>query len=189
MSAEPAAYKIVMLGDASVGKTSIVLRFIEGIFRRLSTPTVGSGTSTKDMTTSQGPIRLNIWDTAGEERYRSFTGLYSQGAAAAILVFDVTDAATFDSLPTWVDLFRQSSATGDLIVVVGNKRDLDERDVQTEKAQAWCQKESFRYYEVSAKTGEHVDLVFAEVAEAVAAAYPSETTVGYASGPQESSCC
>jgi small GTP-binding protein len=182
------AYKIVMLGDSSVGKTSIVLRFVEGIFRRMCAPTVGSGTSAKDMMTSQGQVRINIWDTAGEERYRSFTGLYSQGAAAAILVFDLTDDPTFDSLPNWVELFKQSSATGDLIVVVGNKLDLEDRHITREKAQAWCETQCFRYYEVSAKSGENIDLVFAEVAEAVALSAPNPPNLESDTG-QGSWCC
>jgi small GTP-binding protein len=128
-------------------------------------PTVGSGTSTKDVATTRGTVRLTIWDTAGEERYRSFTGLYSQGAVAAIIVFDVTDEGTFESIPTWVDVFKQATETGDFVVVVGNKLDLEDRVVTAKKALEWCDENKFKYFEVSAKTGEGVDLVFAQVAE------------------------
>jgi small GTP-binding protein len=165
---EQPAHKVVMLGDSSVGKTSIVLQLIEHVFRRLSSPTVGSGCFLKEVTTPKGTVRLNVWDTAGEERYRSFTGLYSQGAVAACLVFDLTAQVTFDSLPSWVETFRETAEPTHFIWVCGNKLDLDKREVSKQAAEAFCSQRGFKYFDVSAKTGENIDLVFADIAETVA---------------------
>jgi small GTP-binding protein len=189
MESDNPGYKVVMLGDAGVGKTSIVLRLIEGTFRRMTSPTIGSGTSTKDLVTPSGPVRLTIWDTAGEERYRSFTGLYSQGAIGAVIVLDVSDESSFDGLSSWVSLFREATDTGDVILVVGNKLDLDDRVITTAKAREWCDGQNFKYFEVSAKTGENVDLVFAELAEAVAAAATGQAGTVTAAPDGGQGCC
>jgi small GTP-binding protein len=182
------AQKVVMLGDSGVGKTSIVLQLMEHVFRRLTSPTVGSGCFYKEATTSKGAVRLNVWDTAGEERYRSFTGLYSQGAVAAVVVFDLTDEATFQSLGAWVDTFKETADAAHHIWVCGNKLDLDGRVVAKQTAESWCSQNAYKYFDVSAKTGENVDLVFADIAETVAVGrvitkqLPEE-------GKQEKGCC
>ena len=161
-------FKVVMMGDSGVGKTSIVLQLSEHVFRAMTKPTVGSGCVEKRITTPSGPVRLSIWDTAGEERYRSVTSLYSQGAEAFVLVFDITDEATFDSIPGWIQTFDQISSEGCLVYVVGNKIDMEGRQVAETRAFEWCQQHEYRYYEVSAKTGERVELVFSDIAEKLA---------------------
>jgi small GTP-binding protein len=113
-------------------------------------------------------VRLNVWDTAGEERYRSFTGLYSQGAVAACLVFDLTQQPTFESLPSWAETFKETAEPTHFIWVCGNKLDLDGRAVTKQAAGAYCSQHGLKYFEVSAKTGENIDLMFADIAETVA---------------------
>jgi small GTP-binding protein len=185
------AHKVVMLGDSGVGKTSIVLQLMEHVFRRLTSPTVGSGCFHKEITTTKGPIGLNVWDTAGEERYRSFTGLYSQGAVAAVVVFDLTDEATFQSLGTWVDTFKETADADHHIWVCGNKLDLDGRVVAKQTAESWCSQNGYKYFDVSAKTGENVDLVFADIAETVAGIAAGKVVAMQLpeEGKQEKGCC
>jgi small GTP-binding protein len=183
---ESPSNKVVMLGDSSVGKTSIVLQLSEHVFRRMTTPTVGSGCFFKEIPTTKGPVPLKVWDTAGEERYRSFTGLYSQGAVAAIVVFDVTDQTTYESISNWVEMFRETAEPTNFIWVVGNKIDLDGRMITKAKATEWTEAQGFKYFDVCAKTGENIDLVFADVAETIVAlaqpqnceAVPTEETNG-----------
>ena len=158
-------FKVVLMGDSGVGKTSIVLQLSEHVFRDITKPTVGSGCIEKRVNTSFGTIKLNIWDTAGEERYRSVTSLYSQGAEAFVVVFDVADESTFESIPEWIETFHQTSNASSLIYVVGNKNDLPNRAVTDARAYDWCQKNGYSYYDVSAKTGERVELVFTDIAE------------------------
>jgi small GTP-binding protein len=164
--AEPeSTHKVVMLGNSGVGKTSIVIRFREKIFKRMTTPTVGAGTVQETVRTQKGPVRLNIWDTAGEERYKSFAGLYSQAASAGIVCFDVTDSSSFDEVGGWIRLFEENAEKDAVIVIVGNKNDLiEERQVTEGTAKTWAEAHSLVYFDVSAKTGENVDLLFAEVA-------------------------
>ena len=158
-------HKVVLLGDSGVGKTAIVIQLNEGAFRKNTMPTVGSGIYAKEIETDEGPVSITIWDTAGEERYRSFTGLYSQGAGAAIVVFDVTDDATFQNLASWIDIFHASSPST-IIYVLGNKIDKEgSREVDYEKAFEWAKKNGCRYSETSAKTGENIEFVFKEIAK------------------------
>ncbi|OHT11890.1 small GTP-binding protein [Tritrichomonas foetus] len=129
------------------------------------TPTVGSGVILKDINTSKGVIPLKIWDTAGEERYRSFTGLYSQSSNAGIIVFDVTDEKSFESLDGWITEFRNNANEGAILFLAGNKTDLiDEREISFEKASNFAFENKMKYFEVSAKTGENVELLFCDLA-------------------------
>ena len=166
-------HKVVLLGESAVGKTSVVLQLNEHVFRNDTTPTVGSGVITKTFETPKGEITLNIWDTAGEERYRSFTGLYSQGAQGGIIVFDITDKDSFESIPEWVKTFRENSSTDASIYVIGNKLDLDaNRAIQYDHAFEWCHNQGYTYSEVSAKTGENISLVFAQIADDIISKEP-----------------
>jgi small GTP-binding protein len=169
MSDAPAA-KVVMLGDSGVGKTSIVLQLSEHAFRATTTPTVGSGCFFKEIPTPLGAARLHVWDTAGEERYRAFTGLYARGALAAVVVFDVTDERTFTAVGRWAAAFREAADPAAAVWVVGNKTDAGGRAVAHAHARAWAEQRGFRYFDASARTGENIDLVFADVAERVLAA-------------------
>ncbi|OHT11725.1 small GTP-binding protein [Tritrichomonas foetus] len=187
------SHKVVMLGNSGVGKTSIVLQLKEKVFKRMVTPTVGSGVNVKEIQTSKGIIPLKIWDTAGEERYRSFTGLYSQDAIAAIIVFDVTEQSTFDSINEWVAEFRKNALANAIIYLAGNKTDLlDQREISFDQANEFAQNNSMKYFEVSAKTGENVELLFQELATQLGPKHqvhnePQNLTPS--SQGQEKSCC
>lgn len=162
---EKDSHKIVMLGASGVGKTSIVLQLQEKVFKSMVTPTVGSGVIVKEIPTIKGSVALRIWDTAGEERYRSFTGLYSQAAVAGVIVFDISDQESFDCLEEWIDLFKNSASPDALLYLAGNKIDLMEGRVITfEEGQKFAVAHDMKYYEVSAKSGENVDLLFNDIA-------------------------
>jgi small GTP-binding protein len=167
-SAPESAHKVVLVGDSGVGKTSILLQLSEHLFRRLTTPTVGSGCYVQEFHSSKGPVTLQIWDTAGEERYRSFTRLYSQGAEAAVLVFGVDDEPTFESLPEWISVVQESAPPSLMLYIVGNKVDLDERAITLDQGTEFAEGRGYKYYDVSAATGANVELVFADIAEAIA---------------------
>jgi small GTP-binding protein len=187
------SHKVVMLGNSGVGKTSIVVRFREKIFKRMTTPTVGAGTIQETVRTQKGPVHLNIWDTAGEERYKSFAGLYSQAASAGIVCFDVTDSASFDEAGDWIRLFRENAEKDAVVVIVGNKNDLiEDRQVTEAAAKAWAEEKGLVYFDVSAKTGENVDLLFAEVASRVGPKMTTDCLAIPASGAvtaQAGGCC
>ncbi|KAH0792294.1 small GTP-binding protein [Histomonas meleagridis] len=154
-----------MIGPSGAGKTSIVLQLHDKIFRSLVTPTIGSGVIMEEISTNKGIVKLRIWDTAGEERYQTFTGLYSRSASAGILVFDVTEANSFETLNIWVKQFRENALENAPLYLVGNKIDLiDQRSITEEKAKNYADMSQMKYIEVSALTGENVDLLFTEVA-------------------------
>jgi GTPase SAR1 family protein len=96
MDEPEATHKVVVLGNSGVGKRSIVVRFRETIFKRLTTPTGGAGTIQEIVKPPKGTVRLNRWDSVGEERYKLFAGLYSQAASAGVVCFHVTDEPSFE---------------------------------------------------------------------------------------------
>jgi small GTP-binding protein len=118
------ARKVIMVGDAGVGKTSVMFTWVEGAFRS-HFPTIGAGERTKAVDVDGTKVLLDIWDTAGQERYRSQIRMYMTGAHAAIAMFDVTDQATINHIPEWVQLVRDNTSLGTALFIVGNKTDLE----------------------------------------------------------------
>jgi small GTP-binding protein len=161
------SHKVVLMGDAGVGKTSILLRLSQHVFQAITTPTVSSGCTVQHFATTNGPVSLQIWDTAGEERYRFFTRLYSQGAEAVVIVFDVSDPCSFESVPAWIQTVSDSIDTRPVIFIVANKVDLPKRAVSGETVAEFTDRENLTYLEVSAKLGLNVATLFEAVAEAV----------------------
>jgi small GTP-binding protein len=174
------------MGDAGVGKTSILLQLSQNLFRRVTTPTIGSGCYVWRVTTTNGPIALQIWDTAGEERYRSFTRLYAQGAVAVIIVYDVTDHQSFENIPVWVSTVRDAADADPFIVIAGNKTDVVPRTVTPDEAGSFCEKAGFEYFEVSAKVGINVGMLFESVAERLSTKVVGDTRTIEGS---EGGCC
>ena len=117
-------YRIVMVGDTLVGKTSIVNKLIYDTFNNKELPTIGSmfALYTSDST----HVDMQIWDTAGQERFRSLTPIYFQNADAGVFVFDVSNPSTFQNLDSWISLFTDSVGNNAFIVIIGNKIDLQE---------------------------------------------------------------
>jgi len=127
MAAEPGVkrpVKVCMLGDSSVGKTSIVIQFYRGEFDELSEPTVGASYVTKIMETKSGDIPLHIWDTAGQERFKSVIPMYMRGSAAVILVCSVDSADSVTALDDWFDLIQETMGGQVSLYLVLNKMDL-----------------------------------------------------------------
>jgi small GTP-binding protein len=154
-------FKIVLLGDSGVGKTSVVTRYVESEWSEAIQPTVTIDSLTHDLTHAGVNYRMHIWDTAGQERFRSVAPFCVRGASGAILVFDVSSLASFASVrEQWLSLVREHNP-GDscFVVVFGNKTDL-ERNVSISDCMAFCETHNLRYCEGSAKTGHGVPEVF-----------------------------
>jgi len=159
-------YKLVVAGEGGVGKTTLVIRYCEGIFKHDTRTTVGVGFASKEVKVEGERIKLQIWDFGGEERFRFILPTYCKGANSAILAFDTTRFQSLKNLPEWVDIIRNNA--GDIpIVLVGTKVDVEEkRTVKAEDGEAFANKNKLEcYYDVSSKTGLNVDKVFAKVAE------------------------
>lgn len=197
--------KLVCIGDSSTGKSSLTTRLCEGRFSSNHDVTIGvefgsrivpvgppanaelginagnadiQATAKATKPEDQKKMKLSLWDTAGQETYKSVTRSYFRGASGALLVFDITRRNTFESVTDWLRDLKQIAEEGIVIVLVGNKLDLaDEttnldgktkRAVTRQEAEEWCQREGIvKYVETSAKSGENVERAFLEVAERI----------------------
>ena len=167
-SDKPAQHKVVILGDSQVGKTSIITRELRGCRPDTQNPTIGCHCSEINLTVDGEEMKLSIWDTAGQEMYRSLVPVYLRGAEAALLVYDVTDRESFRSLGHWKDLLLDNVPETTLMFVVGNKIDLDENVVVEDvQAQQFAQQQNSKLYKVSAMTGQGIGLLFEDVARAI----------------------
>eukprot|EP01006_Ploeotia_vitrea_P004994 TRINITY_DN116003_c0_g1_i1.p1 TRINITY_DN116003_c0_g1~~TRINITY_DN116003_c0_g1_i1.p1 ORF type:complete len:211 (-),score=4.75 TRINITY_DN116003_c0_g1_i1:278-910(-) len=160
-------FKVVILGDSGVGKTSLINRYVYNSFSQRYMATIGSDFHAKDMVVEGKSLVLQIWDTAGQERFQSLGVAYYRGSDACVLVFDVTVEATFLNLQNWMSEFLIQAQPADVdnfpIVVIGNKVDCQpsERVVSTKRAQDWCAKNrGLPYYECSAQDGTNVERAF-----------------------------
>ena len=125
--AESTTYKVVLLGDTNVGKTAILTRFAKGNFIKESEPTIGAHFMSKIMESNElgYPVKLQVWDTAGQEKYRSITPIYYRDADAAVIVFDITSALTIDNAESvWLKDLKEHSKPDCVIALAGNKSDL-----------------------------------------------------------------
>ena len=156
-------FKVVLIGDRSVGKTSIAQRFKQGVFNEGYELTIGGAYLKKTINLTDGrSVNMHLWDTGGEERYRAMVPLYYRDSQAAILVYDICDAATFKSLDYWINELQEKVKTdGMIILIVGNKCDKsEERKVSKEMAQSLSSNNNVMSFETSAKTGEGVNELF-----------------------------
>lgn len=157
------SYKIILLGDIAVGKTSVLSRFINNTFTDLYKCNVGVDYRSKTVTfDNKIGYELNIWDTCGEERFRSVSRQYYKDANAVLLVFDLTNRPTFDGLQRWFDDVTNFSTKNIEIIVLGNKSDeIDKRCVTIQEINGLLiGKDNCMYFEVSAKTGNNIMKVF-----------------------------
>ena len=160
-------HKVVFVGNPFVGKTSLMKRIISSEFNESYDQTIGVDFYSKTVMYKETIFKLQLWDSAGQEKYKSLIPSYVRGASLIFLVYDVTDERSFDAVSTWLNFIKQNldvnAATK--LILVGNKIDL-ERKVNTSKAEAFAKKEGMVCYEVSAKTNQNVvELFYGGVAE------------------------
>ena len=199
--------KLVCIGDSGTGKSSLTIRLCEGRFSNTHDVTIGvefgsrivpvgppanaslgissqlppssaNGHASPSKSRPQKKMKLSLWDTAGQETYKSITRSYFRGASGALLVFDISRRSTFDSVTSWLHDLKQIAEEGIVVILVGNKSDLaaqntdteggNQRAVTKQEAEEWCRREGvMQYVETSAKSGEGVERAFLEVAERI----------------------
>lgn len=162
--------KLILLGDTSVGKTSLALRFSADEFQPYSESTIGASFSEPTMIIDKTKITFNIWDTAGQEKYHALASMYYRGASAAIVVFDISRPSSFLTLQRWVNELKEKGPGDIVIVVCGNKVDLEtsgDRQVSREEAEGYATQIGACYMETSARDNTNVKELFAEVAAKV----------------------
>ena len=160
--------KICLLGDVSVGKTSIASRFCKNVFSENYINTIGGAYQQQNIVLNNGTkMKLHIWDTSGQDRFRSMTNLYYRDAQVAILTYDVTNEASLESLDYWLkELNDKVDQDNMLLCLAGNKNDVDpnEKKIPTAKGKEYAENHNMLFFETSAKTGSGVKDLFQAIA-------------------------
>lgn len=161
-------FKFIIIGDAATGKSCILHRFIDNKFRKDSTHTIGVEFGSKVIEVGGKTAKLQVWDTAGQERFRSVTRSYYRGAAGAILVYDITSRESFNHVSSWLADARSLANPDIVIILVGNKVDLEaDREVTFLEASRFAQENDLMFLETSALTGIRVQEVFLKCARTI----------------------
>jgi small GTP-binding protein len=158
-------FKLVLLGDTSVGKSSIVIRFVKGQFSEYQESTIGAAFLTQTVPVQDCTVKFEIWDTAGQERYHSLAPMYYRGAAAAIVVYDITSMESFHRAKSWVKELQRQGSPDVVIALAGNKIDREEeREVSAEESKQYADDNGLYFIETSAKTNVNVRELFLAIA-------------------------
>lgn len=176
-------FKLVFLGDQSVGKTSVITRFMYDSYDSTYQATIGIDFLSKTMHLEDRTVRLQLWDTAGQERFRSLIPSYIRDSSVAVVVYDVTSRKSFENVNKWIDDVRTERGQNVIVVLVGNKTDLEEeRQVTAVEAEARAQELDVMWIETSAKTGHNIKGLFRKIAQAL----PKPNAPGAGTGGDES---
>ncbi|MBN3275652.1 RAB5C protein, partial [Polyodon spathula] len=186
-------FKLVLLGESAVGKSSLVLRFVKGQFHEYQESTIGvllfpkdveflelrlgAAFLTQTVCLDDTTVKFEIWDTAGQERYHSLAPMYYRGAQAAIVVYDITNTDTFTRAKNWVKELQRQASPNIVIALAGNKADLaNKRAVDFQEAQAYADDNSLLFMETSAKTAMNVNEIFMAIAKKLPKNEPQSAT-------------
>ncbi|ORZ24118.1 rab protein 6 [Absidia repens] len=161
-------FKLVFLGEQSVGKTSLITRFMYDTFDNTYQATIGIDFLSKTMYLSNRTLRLQLWDTAGQERFRSLIPSYIRDSSVCVVVYDITSRQSFINTSKWIDDVRAERGMDVIIVLVGNKTDLnDKRQVSVEEGESKAKEYSIMFIETSAKAGYNVKALFRKIGGAL----------------------
>ena len=153
--------KFIIIGDPSVGKSNILLKYVHNKFTNEYQSTIGVEFAAKNINIDGKIFRIQIWDTAGQENFRSLTRSYFKNSACAIITYDITNKESFDNVEEWINEIKNQSSKDILLVLVGNKNDLEnERDVSFDEGEQFAKNNNMIFYETSAKTGKNVNEIF-----------------------------
>ena len=151
-------HKIIFVGDAAVGKTSIINRIVDNPFNEVYEMSIGVDFMSKNLRYHGQNIKLQIWDSAGQEKYKGLIPSYVRNSSIVFIVYDVASKTSFNNVPSWINFIKSIENT--TIILCGNKIDLTTREVQHDEGQQFAQKEGMAFFEVSAKTNENIKLMF-----------------------------
>jgi Ras-related protein Rab-1A len=159
-------FKLLLIGDSGVGKSSILLRFTDDIYSEAFISTIGVDFKIKTIEVDGKIIKLQIWDTAGQERFRTITSSYYRGAHGIIIVFDLTDIESFDNITQWLFEINRYSYKEVCKILVGNKSDLMDRRM-VHGGQDYAESLNIPYVETSAKTADNIDSLFYQLSKQI----------------------
>ena len=161
-----ARFKLVLIGDASVGKSSLVLRYLKDRFDEIEKPTIGASFLSHTFDVGKTTVKYEIWDTAGQQQYRSLMPVFFRGAQALFFVYDISNGMSYEGAKNWLCEVEQEACPNRVAVLLGNKADLaSKRAVDYEVAKTYAEEKDLLFMETSAKTGKNVDEIFLAVAK------------------------
>ena len=159
-------FKLILIGNSGVGKSCILQRYMKHTFEESYKCTIGVDFLMKSIVINGQTVKLQLWDTAGQEKYKSMVSSYYRGANVALIVFDITNHESFDALPLWIENFYKNGPEQKNIILIGNKKDLaDLRQVTQQEAEAFSETNNMMYFETSAKEGDNIEYIFNYAAE------------------------
>ena len=159
-------FKLILIGNSGVGKSSIIQRYMKQTFEESYKCTIGVDFLMKSLQIKGKTVKLQLWDTAGQEKYKSMVSSYYRGANVALVVFDITNHSSFDSLPIWIENYYKNGPEQKNIILIGNKKDMaDQRQVTLEEVELFSETNNMIYFETSAKDGDNIEYVFTYAAE------------------------
>ena len=163
--------QLLIMGDSSVGKTSILNRYTTGTFKEEYLSTVGLDYFSKQEIINNKTIQIKIWDTASQERYKALTPSYFKNAEGVLVVYDITNTDSFDNVKYWISSIKYNMESKNIkipIILLGNKIDMDEsREITKEVAEKYAAENNYKYFETSAKTGVGIDKAIRELVDQV----------------------
>ena len=152
--------QLLIIGDSTVGKTSLLGRYANDIFNINYLATIGLENFTKDEIIDGKKVRIKIWDTAGQEKFQSLTKGFFRNAQGIMVVYDVTNSETYQNIKYWTQSIKThlgSDIESIAVIIIGNKIDCNEREIKKQEAEAYSAQLGYKYFETSAKTGENVN--------------------------------
>ena len=158
-ASEPPLYKILLLGDSTVGKTCFLLRYVDDSFLDLHMATIGLDYRLKTLILEEQKIvKVQLWDTAGQDKFRAITRNYYKGASGIILIFDVTNVKSYENIKKWINEIKEEISEKVAILLIGNKIDnVQERKISKEQGDKLASEIGVKFFETSAKTGEGIN--------------------------------
>ena len=173
------SFKILLLGDTSVGKTCFLKRYTEDTFQDAYLSTIGFDFKFKMVTLKNGKqVKVQLWDTAGQERFRTIAKSYYKGAHGIILIYDVSNPKTYDNIKKWLAQIKEEASSKVCIILVANKIDHEERVVTEEEGEKLAKSFNLKIFESSAKENINVTEAFQEVIENISVNYSNIMTGG-----------
>ena len=154
-------HKIIFVGDAGVGKTTIISRIMDNPYNEVYEPSIGVDFMSKNIKYKDQNVKLQIWDTAGQEKYKGLIPSYVRNSSIVFVVYDISVKTSFDNIPKWLTFIRTIENTS--LILCGNKIDLSNREVKKEEGEVLAKKEGIPFFEVSAKTGDNIKNMFYNV--------------------------
>ena len=154
-------FKVLLLGNSDVGKSSILLRYVDSVWNETFVPTIGVDFKVKTVEIGDKKVKMQIWDTAGQERFRNVISTYFRGGNGLLLIYDITNKDSFKNLESWLIEIEKNASENILKLLIGNKSDLEEdREISKEEGQAFANRNGMQFMETSAKMNTNVDEAF-----------------------------